>query len=504
MSLLGIAWRSIRQRLLTSGLTALSLALGVALVVATLVIGGVVRDAFSSGQGLGYNLIVGAKGSPLQLVLNSVYLVSKPIENIGWDVYQDFLPAKDRPDGVAGRYAGSVANAVPICMGDYYRSYRVVGTTAAYFDRLTLGDGRPFTFAVGRNFQASEFFGGVLGSTVATTLRLSVGDTFAPTHGADDGLVHDPFIVTGILARTDTPVDRGVYVNMEGFYLQEGHAKPIPETVTHSTPKKAGPTNPTTAAITLATHATPKEAGPEAGGALEISPPKRTESPQADREISVATKVSGPADPTTGVITLAAHDTSNPSPLPLNQREVTAILVQTASPGGMPPELLAMGLKNAINEGRAAQAAEPVREIRTLLDLFVRPLELLLLLVTTLVVIVSAIGILVSMVGSSLERSRDVAVMRALGARRSHVLTVVLLEALLLAVGGGLVGWVLGHGIVAAIGPLITTNAGVSAGFFSSALPGELLLVPFLVILAILAALLPALAAYRTDVAKWL
>ena len=504
MSLLGIAWRSIRQRLLTSGLTALSLALGVALVVATLVIGGVVRDAFSSGQGLGYNLIVGAKGSPLQLVLNSVYLVSKPIENIGWDVYQDFLPAKDRPDGVAGRYAGSVANAVPICMGDYYRSYRVVGTTAAYFDRLTLGDGRPFTFAVGRNFQASEFFGGVLGSTVATTLRLSVGDTFAPTHGADDGLVHDPFIVTGILARTDTPVDRGVYVNMEGFYLQEGHAKPIPETVTHSTPKKAGPTNPTTAAITLATHATPKEAGPEAGGALEISPPKRTESPQAYREISAATKASGPADPTTGVITLAAHDTSNPSPLPLNQREVTAILVQTASPGGMPPELLAMGLKNAINEGRAAQAAEPVREIRTLLDLFVRPLELLLLLVTTLVVIVSAIGILVSMVGSSLERSRDVAVMRALGARRSHVLTVVLLEALLLAVGGGLVGWVLGHGIVAAIGPLITTNAGVSAGFFSSALPGELLLVPFLVILAILAALLPALAAYRTDVAKWL
>ena len=498
MTLFGIAWRSIRQRLLTSGLTALSLALGVALVVATLVIGGLVRDAFGSGSGLGYNLIVGAKGSPLQLVLNSVYLVSKPIENISWDFYQEFLPADARPDGTAGRFAGSVATAVPICMGDYYRSYRVVGTTAAYFDRLTLGDGRPFTFAAGRNFQASEFFGGVLGSTVATTLRLSVGDRFAPTHGADDGLVHDPFTVTGILARTDTPVDRGVYVNMEGFYLQEGHAKPIPETVTH---------------------ATPEEAGPEAGGALEISPPKRTESPQADREISAATKASGPADPTTGVITLATHDTPNPttgvitaaaqpppnpSPLPLNQREVTAILVQTASPGGMPPELLAMGLKNAINEGRAAQAAEPVREIRTLLDLFVRPLELLLLLVTTLVVIVSAIGILVSMVGSSLERSRDVAVMRALGARRSHVLTVVLLEAVLLAVGGGLVGWVLGHGIVAAIGPLITTNAGVSAGFFSSALPGELLLVPFLVILAILAALLPALAAYRTDVAKWL
>jgi putative ABC transport system permease protein len=443
MTLFGIAWRSIRQRLFTSGLTALSLALGVALVVATLVIGGLVRDAFASGSGLGYNLIVGAKGSPLQLVLNSVYLVSKPIENIAWGFYQEFLPADARPDGKAGRYAGSVSTAVPICMGDYFRSFRVVGTNASYFDRLSLGDGRAFAFAAGRNFRDDEFFGGVLGSEVATKLGLSVGDRFAPTHGADDGLEHDPFTVTGILARTDTPVDRGVYVNMEGFYLQEGHAKPLAD-----------------------------EPG-QPGTAAESRP-----------------------DPPPGA---GAH-----VPLPFAQREVTAILVETASPAGMPAELLAMGLKTAINEGRDGQAAEPVREIRTLLDLFVRPLELLLLLVTTLVVIVSAMGILVSMVGSALERSRDVAVMRALGARRSHVLTAVLLEAVLLAVGGGVAGWLLGHGIVAAIGPLITTNAGVSAGFFSASPLGEALLVPFLVLLAVVAALLPALAAYRTDVSKWL
>jgi putative ABC transport system permease protein len=474
MSLLGIAWRSIRQRLLTSGLTALSLALGVALVVATLVIGGVVREAFGSGQGLGYNLIVGAKGSPLQLVLNSVYLVSKPVENIAWDFYEEFLDADASSKKTAGRYAGSVAVAVPICMGDYFQSFRVVGTNAAYFDTLTVGDGRPFTFASGRNFRDDEFFGGVLGSAVATKLGLSVGDPFSPTHGADDGLVHDPFTVTGILDRTDTPVDRGVYVNMEGFYLQEGHSKPVPSA--DAAGKSGEPQKP--------------EAGAEAGGALEISPPSDSEAPNEDRELSQATEASAPADAS--------------SPLPFAQREVTAILVQTASPGGMPAELLAMGLKNTINEGRDGQAAEPVREIRTLLDLFVRPLELLLLLVTTLVVIVSAIGILVSMVGSSLERSRDVAIMRALGARRSHVLTVVLLEAILLAVGGAAAGWVLGHGIVAALGPLITTNAGVSAGFFSSAPLGEALLVPFLVTLAILAALLPALAAYRADVAKWL
>jgi putative ABC transport system permease protein len=438
MTLLGIAWRNIRQRLLTSLLTALSLALGVALVVATLVTGGIVKQAFESGSGLGYNMIVGAKGSPLQLVLNSVYLISKPIENISWDFYQQFLPAAERPDGVDGTFSASTKTAVPICMGDYFRGFRVIGTNTAYFDRLTIGDGRPFAFSAGRNFRDDEFFGGVLGATVAATLGLKPGDPFAPTHGADNGKVHDPFMVTGILARNDTPVDRGVFVNMEGFYLQEGHAKPV-EGETQTTAE------------------------------LEHD-----------------------------------HTPTGPTRLPFAQREVTALLLDTASLPGLPAELTAMGLRTAINEGREGQAALPIGEIRQLLDLFVRPLELLLLLVTTLVVIVSAIGILVSMVGSSLERSRDVAIMRALGARRSHVLVIVLIEAVLLAVGGGLAGWMLGHLLVGAIAPLITTNAGVSASVLSAAPGAELLLVPLLVVLAILAALLPALAAYRTDVSKWL
>jgi putative ABC transport system permease protein len=337
-------------------------------------------------------------------------------------------------------------------MGDYYRGFRVIGTNTAYFDRLTIGDGRPFAFSAGRNFRDEEFFGGVLGATVAANLGLKPGDPFAPTHGADDGKVHDPFMVTGVLARTDTPVDRGVFVNMEGFYLQEGHAKPVEG---------------------------------------EEDEPRNAET---------AKDADGSRDDGNH-----AHE-----PLPFAQREVTAILVETAAIPGLPgmpdlpAELTAMGLRTTINEGRDGQAAEPIREIRLLLDLFVRPLELLLLLVTTLVVIVSAIGILVSMVGSSLERSRDVAIMRALGARRSHVLVVVLIEAVLLAVGGGLAGWVLGHVLVGAIAPLITTNAGVSASVLSTAPGAELLLVPFLVVLAILAALLPALAAYRTDVSKWL
>ncbi len=436
MNLFGIAWRNIRQRPLTSGLTALSLAFGVALVVATLVTGSLVQRAFESGSGLGYNMIVGAKGSPLQLVLNTVYFISRPIENVGWDFYQEFLPAARRADGIDGKYAASTGVAVPTCMGDYYRSFRVVGTNADFFGRLTRGDGEPFRFTSGENFRDADFFAGVIGATVAETLGLKVGDPFSPTHGADDGKVHDPFKVVGILERTWTPIDRGVFVNMEGFYLQDGHAKPLPDGV-------------------------------------------EPEAPQAPAGVG-------------------------PARLPAAQREVTAILLETASLPGLPPELTAMGLRTAINEGGEAQAALPVAEIRQLLDLFVRPLELVLLLVTGLVVLVSALGILISMVGSSLERSRDVAIMRALGARRGHVLATVLIEAVLLAVGGGLAGWVLGHAIVAVIGPWIAANAGVRAGFFSSAPAAEALLVPFLVLLAIAAALLPALAAYRTDVSRWL
>ena len=445
MTLVGIAWRNIRQRALSSGLTALSLALGVTLVVATLVTGGIVQKAFESGSGLGYNMIVGAKGSPLQLVLNSVYFISRPIENISWSTYQSFLPAAERADGMDGTFAASTKTAVPICMGDYFRSFRVVGTNAAMFDRLTCGNGKAFKFASGVNFRDADFFGGVLGVTVAAKTGLKVGDPFAPTHGADDGKVHDPFRVTGILARTDTPIDRGVFVNMEGFYLQEGHAKPV-------------------------------------------SP--QLDSPSASDELDQATHSQG-----------VAHEHQ---PLPFAQREVTAILLETASLPGLPAELTAMGLQTTINEGRDAQAALPIGEIRQLLDLFVRPMELLLLLVTTLVVIVSAMGILVSMVGSSLERSRDVAIMRALGARRLHVLTTVLIEAVLLAAGGGLAGWVLGHLLVGAVGPWITSNAGVSASVLSMSPGPEALLVPCLVLLAIGAAILPAIGAYRTDVAKWL
>ena len=88
MSLWKIAWKSIQHRSLASTLTALSMALGVALVVTVLVINGVVGKSFQQGA-QGYDLIVGAKGSKLQLVLSSVFYNQDPVGLIPYEYYEN-------------------------------------------------------------------------------------------------------------------------------------------------------------------------------------------------------------------------------------------------------------------------------------------------------------------------------------------------------------------------------------------------------------------------------
>jgi putative ABC transport system permease protein len=154
-----------------------------------------------------------------------------------------------------------------------------------------------------------------------------------------------------------------------------------------------------------------------------------------------------------------------------------------------------------VNEGQVAQAVLPVREITSLFKVFVDPLQWILLTLTVLIVVVAGISILVSMYNSMSERRHEIAVMRALGASRGTVMNVVLLESILLALGGGLAGWLLGHALFAAFTPLVTSYTGVVAPAFQFD-PKELILIPGLIVLASLVGYLPALTAYRTDVGK--
>jgi putative ABC transport system permease protein len=531
-----IALRSITQRGVASLLTIISMALGVMLVVAVLSIHGVVSQSFENNASLGYNMIVGPKGGKEQLVLNTVYYLSQPVENIWYTYYLEFLPREQRdqllkesytvksheqvwqtaelaslaggggldaialglaldeiglplaPDarrlesdgppvvlGRDGKYGLMTEMAIPLCLGDYYGRFRVVGTTPALFDDLVydIENNRKFEFRAGRNFVHHSpdhgYFEAVVGSTVAREKGVKLGDEIAPAHGDPEGHIHArKFTVVGILKSSGTPNDRAVFVNMEGFYLMEDHAKPLEE-------------------------AQPDEASDEKG-------PQTAEEYQAQR----AAKLKKEQE------VLRAPD---PEPLPVEQREVTAILIKT-------PPMVAPGLENSVNEGRDAQAALPIAVIVGMFEFIVDPIRWTLLVLTGMICIVSGISILVSIYNSMSERRHEIAVMRALGAGRGTVMSIILLESTLLALGGGLVGWLAGHTLSAVASPWIEEATGVTVGFFSFEpavdlaallggsgstsllLPLELLLVPALILLAVVVGLWPAVTAYRTDVAR--
>jgi putative ABC transport system permease protein len=448
MSLLQIAWRNFCHRALSSLLTTFSLALGVALVVLVLAIYGIVTDAFRRNSAVSYNIVVGPKGSPLQLTLNSVYYLSQPIENLPYTEYMEFMPQARRAEEVkryggskalgerAGKYAAYVTGgfAIPLALGDYYGEFRVVGTVPDFFEQLRHGPDleQKFEFAEGRNFQTfsevNGYFEAVLGARVAAEFGTKVGDIFYPTHGDPEGKGHaDAFKIVGVLAPTGTPNDRATFVNMEGFYLMEGHAKPVDE--------------------------------PEPDFVEGQTP--------LDAEVR---------------------------PLSIPQREVTAILVRNGGLWG--PQMM-----NVINEGLQSQAAAPVGEINKLLSQIIGPLLTALMVITVITCVVAAVGILVAIYNSMNDRRRDIAVMRALGARREAVTGVILLESLLIAVIGGICGWILAHLAITIASPAIEARTGVQSTFFTVS-SYEWLVLPLVLILAALAGLLPAMVAYRTDVSR--
>ena len=191
-------------------LTILSMGLGVALVVTVLVVYGVVQQSFNRG-GEGYDLIVGAKGGREQLVLNTVFYLSQPVGNIPYDYFEELT---------IGKFAGAVETAIPVCMGHNYQGFRVVGTVPEMFTELKYSGDKTYRFADGENFKTENHFEGVLGATAAASTKLQVGEPFQAVHGSGiGGKTHkQAFTVVGILAPTGTPVDRAIFVNMDGFY----------------------------------------------------------------------------------------------------------------------------------------------------------------------------------------------------------------------------------------------------------------------------------------------
>jgi putative ABC transport system permease protein len=211
MLILRLAFASLRSRKLTTALTVASIALSVTLLVGIETVRAGVRDSFA-GTIRGVDLIVGARGGTLQVLLSSVFGIGSPSGSVSMRTMQRW---QQHP---------AVKWVVPYSLGDSHRGFRVVGTSTEFYERYRFRNNASITFAAGRAAQADSEV--VVGSEVAERLQYDVGTPVVVTHGLRDigTSNHDahPFRVVGVLARTFTPIDRSVYVTLEGIEAMHG------------------------------------------------------------------------------------------------------------------------------------------------------------------------------------------------------------------------------------------------------------------------------------------
>ena len=409
------------------------MSLGVAIVVTVIVIHAVLNDSFNRGA-QGYDYIIAAKGSPLDVVLSTVFYLREPVG----DVPAQYLRVFQGRDSLTieeetHNFPNTFESAIPITIGHHFRGAPIVGAPPDFFRELRYMDHREYRFAVGGNLKHDDDFSAVIGSRASRRTGLQVGDTFEPEgvgeHDDDD---HEPFTIVGILAPTGTPNDNAIFVNIAGFYDMHGHH----DHHVHEAPKRYS-------AILLKSRET-----------------------------------------TTGAAVGAVADPNNPA----------ARLVERSF-----VNIQAMELPRILDKTPDIQAVSPVREISTLLTNIIGNIQMVLLILAVLVILVAGIGMMVSIYNSMSERRQEIALMRALGARRLTVMAIILLESILLSLGGGILGLFLGHLLIAGIGPLISEHTGIVIRFWDFQL-AEVILIPGLVLMASIVGFLPAAVAYKQDV----
>jgi putative ABC transport system permease protein len=201
-----LALLSLRNRWLTALLTVIAIAVSVALLLGVQEVRTGARASFADTIS-GTDLIIGARTGGVQLLLYSVFRIGNATNNISWQSYQDIV------------HRNEVAWSVPLTLGDSYRGFRVLGTNADYFKHYQYRGGRHLAFSSGGQFD--DLFDAVLGADVAAKLGHKVGDRIIVSHGL--GIIPQgehadkPFRVSGILAKTGTPVDRTVHVSLEAY-----------------------------------------------------------------------------------------------------------------------------------------------------------------------------------------------------------------------------------------------------------------------------------------------
>lgn len=440
MPLWKIAYRSIQFRSLSSILTAFSMSLGVALIVTVIVIHGVLSDSFNKSA-QGYDLIVAGKGSPLDVVLSTVFYLRDPVGDVPESYLKQFT---------TGPYRHLIEEAIPVSIGHHFRGGTIVGTTPEFFSKLTFMGDRKYRCEEGEFFKHSDDFCAVIGSRVRKKAGLKLGDTFKPevAQDADCGSDHKPFKVVGFLAPTGTPNDSAIFVNINGFYNMHGEGA----VCTHP-----GCTDPSHH------HG---EAAQKKYSAILLMTKQNVVKPEG-----------------------TAIDPNSPDFNPATVLDERAYINADV-----------MELPRLLEQTTDVQAVQPIKEIATLLNNVIGNIQMVLIFLAVLIVIVAGIGMMVSIYNSMSERKQEIAIMRALGARRLTVMSIILLESILLSLGGGALGLLFGHVLIGGMSPWISFYTGIVVKSWNFQWT-EIILIPGLILLASIVGFLPAAVAYKQDVA---
>ncbi|MDS4070543.1 MAG: ABC transporter permease [Candidatus Competibacter sp.] len=412
MAILTLAGTSLWNRRLTSALVVFAIALSVILLLGVERLRTQARASFANTLS-GTDLIVGARGGPINLLLYSVFRIGDPTNNVNWTSYRT-LAAHPQ-----------VAWTVPLSLGDSHRGFRVLGTSRAYFEHYRHGRNQPLRLAEGREFEG--VFDAVLGAEVADRLGYRLDESIVIAHGAGEVsfALHDdkPFRVVGILARTGTPVDQTVHVSLEGIE---------------------------------AIHADWRGGAPVPGMRLSAEQVRQ---------------------------------------LDLTPKTITAFLV------GLKSKTAIFRMQREINEFAAEPllAILPGLTLQQLWDLMGLA-ENALLIVSGLVVLVGLTVMLAALLTGLNERRREMAILRAVGARPGQIFALVLGESLALALAGAALGVLLLQGALLLAGPMLQARLGLAiAGWPPSS--HELILLAAVLGCGFLAGLFPAWRAYRYSVA---
>lgn len=565
MNLLQLVLKQMRQRSLSTTLTLVSVVLGVALAIAILLVRRESEKLFGQTD-YGYDVLVGAKGSPLQLVMNTVYQIDRSPGNIPYSLYDELANGQS--------FRAAVRIAVPTAAGDTYKNYRIIGTIPQLFGvsedgteklpperTLEYRPGKRYEVADGRVFHGRKFEA-VVGSDIPSLAGLKIGDKFQVTHGVpapgQTPDVHEQeWTVVGILAPTKTAADRVLYIPLTSFYAMGGHSEAMatqaalragadPRTAAaagaavanqpatrppaatqaeapghddhghdehdhdHAPPATQAAANddhghddhdhdhpaPATATITA-----PAAAGGDHGHdhaadehGHDHAAPATASSASASPAVEPAHDDHDHHDHADDSYTLNADGTINLK-LPPEEWALSAVLVRTRSP------FFGQQMMYVLNNRPEAAAVNPARVMREFFATFLDPSTRAWAAVATLVNVVAIVAILVSIYNSIAGRIREIAILRALGATRARILTLICVEAGLIGLIGGGLGLLLGHGLGAAASAYLEQSIGEGLRWWVID-RWELLYWLAVAVTCVLAGLVPALKAYRVPVAR--